>query len=286
MFSTRTKRRIVAICSMMLTLVLVFGTAVPVYAASAVDVAGKSQTGSSSTYILWVAVIVLLLLCICLIYCLRKQITGRAQDDAVAKERQRRLGKLNKETAHNLKLAEQEILDLEEWQKRAITAQPTIQMLINDQISKEKAEKFAADFLQTNTEDMKVPEAYDTYDRIFTGYEILDPDVKKHVTCDMTALRESFSEVKQRYISDSVVYLRTVNSSRFGKVDDLEELDRAIAYYEELPYEIQKAIPQRLVSSLKLKVASAEMHLPMDEPTGRARRVARIENPESDDNDE
>lgn len=264
MLNTPRKKLITAIGSMMLVLLFAVGTAVPAHAASNELVGDTTKASNPMNIALWIAVLVLAALVIILIMNLRKQIAEKKAERANAAERYRRLSKLNKATTRNLKVVEGELQDMELWQNRAIKANPGIQAQINKQINQELADQFVADNLQTNTEGLETFKAYDVLDKIFLVYNTLVPEVKELVKCDMKALKESFDEVTSKYIEEAVLYLTRVNSTTFGKVEELDALYEAQDYYQALPYAIKRAIPERIMSNLSMKVASAEMHMPID----------------------
>lgn len=266
MLNTPRKMLITTISSMMLVLLFVVGTAVPAHAASNDLVGDTTKAGNSMNIALWIAVLVLVALVIILIMNLRKQIAEKKSERATAAERYRRLSNLQKATNRNLKVVEGECTELELWQNRAIKANPGIQALINKQINQELADQFVKDYLQTNTEGMETFKAYDILDKIFLNYNALAPEVKELVNCDMKALKESFDEVTSKYIEEAVMYLARVNSTTFGKVEELDTLYEALEYHEALPYAIKRAVPERVISNLSMKVASAEMHMPIEAP--------------------
>ena len=257
-------RKLIAACSMMLALLFVVGTAVPAHAASNGWVGDTTKAGNNMNIALWIAVLVLVGLVICLIMNLRKQIAEKKSERATAAERYRRLSNLQKATNRNLKVVEGEFMELELWQNRAIKANPEIQALINKQINQELADQFAKDYLQTNTEEMETFKAYDILDKIFLAYNALPAEVKAMVQSNVDDLKEIFEKVTSKYIEESVQYLTKVNSTTTGRMDELETLEQANEYFEALPYAIKKNVPESIMCDLRMKIASAEMHLPIE----------------------
>lgn len=264
MLSTPWKKRIAAICSMMLALLLVFGTAVPAHAASYGTVGETGNANSTWHITLITAVIILVGVNICLVMILRKQNKERAGEQEKFDEKYRRLQKLKNETAHSLTLAEKDIAVLEDWQARAIGVNPGIQAMINNQIYKERADKFARDYLDVELEGLEPYKAYDVLDKIFSAYRALAPEVKELVEYNMDALKKTFEDVTSNYIQGAVQYLVEVNKTTKGRFEEMETLKAALEYFDALPYAIQKAVPERIVSKLRMKKANAEMYLPLD----------------------
>ena len=257
-------RKLIAACSMMLALLFVVGTAVPAHAASNGLVGDTTKAGNTMNIALWIAVLVLVGIVICLIMNLRKQIAKNKADRAVAEERYRRLNKLNRAAIQNLNVVKNDLEALRLWQKRAAKVNPGIHSQINQMINKELADKFSDDYLDVNLEGLETFKAYDILDKIFLAYNALPAEVKAMVQSNVDDLKEIFEKVTSKYIEESVQYLVRVNSDTTGRMDELETLEQADEYFEALPYAIKKNVPESIMCDLRMKIASAEMHLPIE----------------------